>query len=106
MVTHLVVAPLWGHHDAADLLDLWVVWGAHSVHEARDLGAQVGDADELLQQVLGHHKPVNGIRVWCVCVCVYKSVCACVCVCVCVSKPTSSSAATEPPHVGHQRVCR
>jgi len=56
--THLVVTPLGWHDDAADLLDLRVVRGADTVHEARDLGAQVCYADELLQQVLGHHKPV------------------------------------------------
>eukprot|EP00983_Pelagomonas_calceolata_P049687 1141629-Pelagomonas_calceolata.AAC.9 len=54
--THLMVAPLGWHDDAADLLDLWVVRRAHAIHEASDLGAEVRDADELLQQVLGHHK--------------------------------------------------
>jgi len=38
---------------------LRVVWRTDAVHEARDLSAQVRDADELLQQVLGHHKPAH-----------------------------------------------
>mmetsp|Transcript_13958 Transcript_13958/g.40458 ORF Transcript_13958/g.40458 Transcript_13958/m.40458 type:complete len:470 (-) Transcript_13958:5660-7069(-) len=57
----LVVAPLRRHHDAADLLDLRVVGRADAVHVAGDLRAQVGDADELLQEVLGHHVRVAGV---------------------------------------------
>ena len=34
---------------------LRVVWWRDAIHEARNLRAQVGDADELLQQVLGQH---------------------------------------------------
>ena len=38
----LVRAPLRRHHDTADLLDLRVVGGTHSVQEARDLGTKNG----------------------------------------------------------------
>eukprot|EP00955_Chlamydomonas_euryale_P027452 289382-Chlamydomonas_euryale.AAC.7 len=40
---------------------LRVVGRADAVHVAGDLRAQVGDADELLQEVLGHHVRVAGV---------------------------------------------
>eukprot|EP00958_Prasinococcus_capsulatus_P015981 scaffold1754_cov355-Prasinococcus_capsulatus_cf.AAC.3 len=49
----LVRAALRRHHYAPDLLDLRVVRRGHAIQIARDLGAQVGDADELLEHVLG-----------------------------------------------------
>mmetsp|Transcript_21771 Transcript_21771/g.52020 ORF Transcript_21771/g.52020 Transcript_21771/m.52020 type:complete len:264 (-) Transcript_21771:6449-7240(-) len=53
-VNVLVVAPLRRHDHAPDLLHLWVVRRAHAVEVARYLGSEVRDADELLQDVLGH----------------------------------------------------
>mmetsp|Transcript_31891 Transcript_31891/g.87333 ORF Transcript_31891/g.87333 Transcript_31891/m.87333 type:complete len:766 (-) Transcript_31891:1916-4213(-) len=52
-VHRLVGAPLRHHHAAAHLLHLRVVRRRDSVEEARDLRAQVGDHDELLEQILG-----------------------------------------------------
>ena len=52
-VHHLVRAPLRHHDHAAHLLDLRVVGRRDAVEVARDLRAQVGDGDELLEQVLG-----------------------------------------------------
>mmetsp|Transcript_62206 Transcript_62206/g.196851 ORF Transcript_62206/g.196851 Transcript_62206/m.196851 type:complete len:1067 (-) Transcript_62206:4174-7374(-) len=49
-----VVAPLGRHRNAPDLLHLGVVRGRHAVHVTRDLRPKVGDADELLEDVLGH----------------------------------------------------
>ena len=40
---------------------LGVVRGRHPVHEARNLRAQVCDADELLEQVLGQHVGEAGL---------------------------------------------
>ena len=54
-------APLRHHHDAADLLHLRVVRWADAVQVARDLRAQVGDHDELLQHVLGQHVGVASL---------------------------------------------
>ena len=36
-VHHLVSAPLRDHHNATNLLDLWVVWWAHSIQITRYL---------------------------------------------------------------------
>ena len=49
-----MVAPLRGHDHAADLLDLGVVWRAHAIHVPGNLRAEISNADELLEDVLGH----------------------------------------------------
>mmetsp|Transcript_8475 Transcript_8475/g.28819 ORF Transcript_8475/g.28819 Transcript_8475/m.28819 type:complete len:688 (+) Transcript_8475:1085-3148(+) len=60
---HLLVrAPLGHEDDAADLLDLGVVGRAHAVHVAHHLRAEVRDADELLEEVLGEHVRVAVLR--------------------------------------------
>eukprot|EP00964_Phaeocystis_antarctica_P078146 scaffold48598_cov65-Phaeocystis_antarctica.AAC.1 len=61
-VHHLVRAPLRHHDHAAHLLDLRVVGRRDAVEVARDLRAQVGDGDELLQQVLGQDVGVALLR--------------------------------------------
>ena len=51
----LLRAGLRHHGDAANLLDVRVVGRRDAVHEAGDLRAEVGDADEALQEVLGQN---------------------------------------------------
>mmetsp|Transcript_22047 Transcript_22047/g.55882 ORF Transcript_22047/g.55882 Transcript_22047/m.55882 type:complete len:336 (+) Transcript_22047:760-1767(+) len=55
-------APLRHEHDATDLLHLRVVGRRDAVHVAHDLGAQVCDAHELLEHVLGEHVRVAALR--------------------------------------------
>lgn len=55
----LMRSPLRRHHYTANLLHLRIVGRAHAVHVAGDLCSQVGDADELLQDVLRHDVRVS-----------------------------------------------
>mmetsp|Transcript_30628 Transcript_30628/g.47993 ORF Transcript_30628/g.47993 Transcript_30628/m.47993 type:complete len:339 (-) Transcript_30628:199-1215(-) len=51
----LVVAKLRRHHDTSNLLHSWVVYRADTVHVASDLRAKVGNANKLLEHVLGQN---------------------------------------------------
>mmetsp|Transcript_46495 Transcript_46495/g.113223 ORF Transcript_46495/g.113223 Transcript_46495/m.113223 type:complete len:463 (-) Transcript_46495:5607-6995(-) len=57
----LVVPELRRHHNAPDLLDRRIVRGGDAVEVASDLRAEVGDADELLEDVLGEHVRVPAV---------------------------------------------
>ena len=49
-------SPLWRHHDTADLLDLRVVWGTHSVQVTGDLEVNKKHRQSLKRVQLLHYR--------------------------------------------------